>query len=505
VSKIKLRPYQKEDIGLLKDALKEHDHVCFGASVSFGKSIVIQRMVKAELKKGGRVLVITPRRKLTRQLLDTLAEFAPSILMGADTAYHADSNVFCATTPTLNSRMKKQGKSLLGDITLILYDEVHISFNGDSMKLVKDLYWEKAKWVGLSGTPIDAAGYRMEGWDKTIYNHQMQDLVDLKYLTPLKVMVEETPDGLDQVGMVGGDYNEQQLAEFMSDEARVSNIYGVWKKYAKKRKTMIFCVNIAHAQIVYDEFISHGVKTGIAHSKLREVEEDVTLREFEHGDIKVLINVGKFTAGYDNPSVDALIVARPTKSLALYIQICGRAVRLKKGKKDALLLDVAGVVGNHGHPMQKRDFNKERPPRGASNPIEYNDVECPHCGYTTQRKNLRKEQIVNKLHTINRLYCPNCDEIVDEDVKDTKEIKRMMLVKDITNVKKVTNEKVAKFVEKIRTHKDYKPYWVEATGRKYSTHEHFNYELKLLYNKYKAKMVGLDTCANTINKLSKEY
>ncbi|MCD6151559.1 MAG: DEAD/DEAH box helicase family protein [Deltaproteobacteria bacterium] len=505
MSKKKLRPYQKSDIKLLKKALERNDHVLFGASVSFGKSLVIQRMVKAELKKGGKVLVITPRRKLTRQLLDTLAEFHPSILMGADTVYHRDSQIFCATTPTLNSRLKKQGKKLLGDISLILYDEVHISFNGQSMELCKKLYWDTAKWVGLSGTPIDAAGYRMENWDFTIYNHQMQDLVDLKYLTPLKVMVEEVPEGLDQVGMVGGDYNESQLAEFMSDEARVSNVYQVWKKYARKRKTMIFAVNIAHAEIIYNDFIDKGVKTGIAHSKLHERDEDVVLREFEHGDIQVLVNVGKFTAGYDNPSVDALIIARPTKSLALFIQISGRAVRLKKGKKDALLLDISGVIAQHGHPMQRRNFNRVRPPKGASEPIEFKDIECPHCGYTTQRKNMRKEQIVNKLHTINRLYCPNCEEIVDEVVNDTKEIARMQLVKDITNVKKVSDEKVGKFVEKIRAHKDYKPYWVIASGKKYNTHEHFKYELKLLYNKYKAKLITLDTAANTINKLSKEY
>ena len=341
--KFKLRPYQKSDLKLLKKTLKKHPHTLFGASVGFGKSIIISKMVQREVKKGGRVLVIAPRRKLVRQLFSTLEEFHPSLIMGTDTYYDEFSDVFVASASTLHNRIKKHGKKYLGDVTLVLYDEVHIGFNGVTMDSVKKLYWEKAKWVGLSGTPIDGAGYRLEGWDKTIYEHQMQDLIELGWLTPVNVMVEEVPKGLEDVGLTGGDYNEAQLAEFMSDDARVSNVYSVWKKYAQGRKTMVFAVNIAHAEILHEDFIKHGVNAGIVHSDLDEAYEDETLNHFENGDMEVLVNIGKLTAGYDAPIVDCIIYAKPTRVTSLFCQITGRALRLFK-PLDSILNDLKGSL-----------------------------------------------------------------------------------------------------------------------------------------------------------------
>jgi len=163
----KLRKHQKKDYKEVKQELKEHDHVLLGAATGYGKSVVIHKFVKDAIKKGGRVVVIAPRRKLVKQLAETLAEFHPSIIMGADTVYHSSSNVFVCSTPTLNSRLKKNGKCYLGDITHICVDEVHINFNSPSMQRMVDLYWESSKWLGLSATPIDERGYRLEGYDHT--------------------------------------------------------------------------------------------------------------------------------------------------------------------------------------------------------------------------------------------------------------------------------------------------------------------------------------------------
>ena len=367
------------------------------------------------------------------------------------------------------------------------------------------LYWEKAKWIGFSATPIDNAGYRLEGWDKTLYEHQAQDLININWLTPVKVMVEDVPSGLDEVGLTGGDYNEGQLGEFMSDDARVNNVYNMWEKYARKRKTMIFAVNIAHAEIIYQDFMAHGVKVGISHSKLDESDEDVTLLAFKHGDIDVLINVTKLTAGYDEPSVDCLILARPTKSKRLYLQIIGRGLRKFKKKKDCLILDLAGNINENGYPTMRHDYNRVRVPRNSDDPLVFNDIVCPHCDYSTQPRNCRRTIEESKEFIIKKTFCPNCEELIDEKIEETKEIERLKLVKDYTNTDKVTDAEVGDFITMLCAYKDYKTAWVKYLARDYNKNKGFRNDLKLLYNKYEAGMVNKDTCINNIRKLKDEH
>jgi len=501
---MKLRKYQKKDFKKLNKRLKKLDHVLFGASTGYGKSAIIYNAVKKEVDRGGCVLVIAPRRKLVKQLSEALQDFNPSIVMGSDTNMDENSCVYVASTSTLHNRLKKFGRKYLGKIGMVLIDEVHINFKSTSMSYVEKFYWDTAKWIGLSATPIDECGYRLEGWDYTIYNHQAQDLIDKGWLAPVMVMVEDVPKGLGSIGTVGGDYNEGQLATFMSEDARVNNIYEVWSKYAKDRKVMIFAVNIAHATIIHDDFEKHGVNVGIIHSQMGDDEIEDVLENFSAGFLDILVNVSMLTTGFDETSVDCLIIARPTKSKRLFIQIIGRGLRLHKGKKDCLILDIAGTIKEHGYPTMRRDFNRVRPKRGESEPLEFSDVTCPYCDYSAQARNCRREVITTKLYITKRRYCPNCDEIISETVEDTKTIERLRLVSDYTNVSKVSDATVGEFVTDLCAHKGYNTAWVKYVAKAYNSNKKFKHFMKLLYNKYNAEMLNKDTAVNNIAKKKSE-
>jgi superfamily II DNA or RNA helicase len=501
MGKLKLRDYQKKDYKEFKELLKKNDHVIYGASVGYGKSIIAHKITKDAVKKDKRVLVLLPRRKLVKQIKETLSEFIPSVIMGSDTIYFPDAEVYVASIQTLNSRIKKYGKKYLGDIDVVIQDECHQFHMTASTQSIRDLYWDNSKWIGMSGTPIDDRGYRLEGYDHTLYNHQMQDLIDMGMLTPVKVMVEETPDGLEDVDLVGGDYNEGQLFDLMGSEQQVNNVYQIWKKYAKERKTMVFAVNIAHAELILEDFIKHGVSAGISHSNLDEEFDELTLEQFRFGEINVLINVSKLTTGYDEPSIDCLIMARPSKSKRLVIQMYGRSLRLYPDKKESLILDLAGIVKQHGYPTARYDFNKVRPPAGSSMPIEFKELTCPICDYSTQRRHCKKQTITTKLLITKRLICPNCEAVIDETIEDTKEIERLILVKDISNVSKVSDKQVGKWVEKLRKHAGYKEGWTNYVAKAYNKSEHIEEQLKVLYNKYKAEMIKEETAIKHIKKL----
>ena len=501
---MKLRPYQKQDYKLLKKQLKKDNHVLFGASVGFGKSVIIYKLVKDALKKNKRIMILLPRRKLVKQIAETLAEFDPSLIMGTDTNYWEGANVYVCSIQTLNARIKKHGKKYLGDLDIVCQDEAHLHHLTTSTEAIRKVYWDKVKWVGLSATPIDNRAYRLEGYEHTIYEHQMQDLIEMGWLTPVKVMVEEVPKGLDDIHMVGGDYNEGELASLMSEDAHVNNVFSVWKKYAKNRNTMIFAVNIAHAELIYQDFVKHGIPVGIVHSNQSETVDDAHVEAFAMGAINVLVNVTKLNTGFDMPRIDCIIKARPTKSLTMDIQSSGRGIRLYKGKKDCLILDVAGTVAQHGYPTMKRDFNRTRPPQGATEPLEFKDIECPHCGYTTQPRNCKRETITTKLHITKRTICLACNEIINETVVDTKTIDRMKLVNDYTNTGKVTDNDVGDFVRLLAKERDYNPMWISFIAKDYNNNKEFNEFMKLLVNKYKAEMIKVDTAINNIAKFRKD-
>lgn len=492
-------PHQKEDLKTLKKLLKKHDHILFGAATGYGKSSIIYNMVKKVLKKGGRVLVIAPRRKLVRQLSDTLEVFYPSQIMGIDTNYDEYADLFNASTPTLHNKLKKNGIDYLGKLDLILVDEVHINFGSKSMSMVMELYWNTAKWVGLSATPIDDRGYRLEGWDHTHYKWQTQDLIEAGWLTPVKVMVEDRPQGLDDIKMTGGDYNDGDLADFMSDGARVSNVYKVWKKYAKKRRTMIFAVNINHANLIYEDFVKNNVAAAVVHSDIDEDEEDIALADFGNGHVDVIINVGKLTTGFDETSVDCLLISRPTKSLRLFLQIIGRGIRLHDGKDECLILDVAGTIAEHGYPTMRRDFNKVKPAPKEKKDIEFTETECDHCGYATQIKNCRREVKESSHATVTTWYCPNCEQVIKENLVDHREVERLKEVADYTNTKKVSNANISDFIHKIAEDKGYKQGWVNFIADDYRNYPEFKEFLKIQYNKYKAEMTSITTVLKNIS------
>ncbi len=564
---MELRPYQKQDFKLLKKSLKQNDHVLFSAATGYGKSSIIYNAVKKVRKKYGRVLVIAPRRKLVNQLFETLSDFIPSIVMGSDTIYFKESNVFVASTATMHNRLKKYGKKYFGNLDIIIIDEVHINFGSSSMDELHKLYWNKCKWVGLSATPIDDRGYRLEGWDDTIYEHQTKDLINLGWLSPVKVMVEDTPKGLSDLNMVGGDYAEGDLADFMMDGSRVSNVYEIWNEYARDRKTMIFAVTINHANMILEDFLKHNVKAAVVHSNIDENAELQSLSDFKNDHVEVLINVGKLTTGYDEPSVDALIIARPTKSLRLFLQIIGRALRVHKAldyklsclgdlidikiafiakkeyqvnnikrqlkekgitnvdvfpnvdkvdanqyaqiitdvepnKEEALILDIAGTIEEHGYPTMKRDFNKVRPPKRENNgESEFAEIECFECEYSTQIKNCKRLVEETKDITKTSWYCPNCNAVIKETIVDNKEVKRLKEIQDYSDISEVTGENVKEMIFEVRDHKGYKQGWVSFISKDYKESKSFRDGLKLLYKKWSLGMINISTVLTNINKI----
>lgn len=483
---MKLRIYQKKDYKELNCLLKEYQHVLFGAVTGYGKSAIILKLTKKFLKKNKRVLVIAPRRKLVEQLSETCSDYSHSIIMGSDTVIELDVDLTVASSASIVNRI-----AMLGDIDVIIIDEAHINHSGKIMKTLRDRYWDSATWIGLTATPIDEKGYRLEGYDHTMYNHQAEDLIKLGYLTPIEVYVRKTPKGLDAVSITNGDYNAKELGELMSQGNLVTKVHKVYKKYNKKRlKTLVFAVNITHGKKILDEFLNDGIPADIIHSKMHKDKIKEVLHRYHTGEINVLINVAMLTTGYDEPSVGCLIMARPTKSLRLYLQMVGRAIRLYKGKKKAIMLDLSGVVDNLGHPTKHRNFNKIKPPnQKAEVLLEHKELECPFCKKEFQRMDCRAKLKTTKKYEKTTLFCPHCDEVIDEVVVEYTKAQKMELwvEKD-----KMTDAKMKAFLDHIRRRMGYATGWTYFRMKEYRKQRkrYLEYYYKLKNDEVKVETIA---------------
>ena len=235
-------------------------------------------------------------------------------------------------------------------------------------------------------------------FDHLIKPTSTQELIDNGYLSKFRVFAPSHPD-LTGVRTVAGDYHEGDLAEAMSKAHLVADVVTQWLARGQNRPTLCFAVNRAHAQLLAMQFTEAGVPTAYVDANTpREEREDIGKR-LALGEIKVVCNIGCLTTGIDW-DVRCLILARPTKSDMLFVQIIGRALRTAEGKDHAIILDHSdthlrlGMVTDIDHDTlddgsarsasdrKKREKNLPQPREcnACSALIPAVMRECPCCG-----------------------------------------------------------------------------------------------------------------------------
>lgn len=462
----KLRPHQKEQNKAVRKALKEHSHVIYSASTGWGKSICIWDFAKRALGKGQRVLILAPTRKLVLQLTETLHPLKPVMFLGSVVKGDRKSNLIISSRQTSANRLKINHKAFQ-NFDLIIIDEVHISGamppkKGSQFEILYNTHWGSANWVGFSGTPICSRGYRINGWDKTISLYQTGELIDMGFLSDYDFFAPERIDLTKLTVSSMGEYTNESMDEVVLKSTAIKSIKKQWGKYKDTRKIIIFASNIRHAELLQE---SLGSDVDIVHSKLTEKQVDEVLGRFEKAKTATIVNVGMLTVGFDSPSVDCLILARPIKSVALALQIYGRALRLYKNKR-ALILDMCNVYENCGLPRQIRDFNMKKPEKGEPREeIEDKTTSCPDCHRVfkmTERKVVEK---VKKKYTLTKYYCPLCNSLLDEVRVDLSVVNKLVRVEEIVVVTLSGSERSELISRLVREQTTYKPAVIKFIGK----------------------------------------
>jgi len=329
--------------------LSKNDKVLVCLPTGGGKTIIANSIIKTLTEKNKTVLFTTPRIKLVTQSADKIG--VVNIIQGNNTE---DNNSLCtvATLQTLYSRKITQ------HFDFIIIDEAHYGNATDYMNYIFETY-KKSKIIGLSATPLDNKGYLLTGYDALVNEVTLKELIKLGNLTDVECYVSLLKTDFKKVAINNGDYNMGQANDIVSQPKVLTNYFTEWAKYAIEKKTLVFACNIDHAEKLKDEFLNNNIKTNCVHSNLSEKEIEQSYLAFKNNEIQVLINVDMATFGFDEPSIECLLFARPIKSLRLYKQMVGRGIRSFKGKEKCTIIDCANVIEDNGYPTEELVLNKQ--------------------------------------------------------------------------------------------------------------------------------------------------
>jgi len=280
--------------------------------------------------------------------------------------------------------------------------------------------------IGLSATPCTSDGYRLKGWDDVVSVVQTVDLVEMGFLMNPICFAPSKPD-LSQVTVRQGDYAVDELAQIMDKADLVTNVVETYEKFAIGKKSLVFAVNIRHAEHIAENFQKSGHAVGVLHSKQAQAMRTMMIQEFADDKIKILVSVDALSVGFDEPSAEVAILARPTKSVPYYLQQVGRVLRLHPSKENAMVLDMGGCIQACGHPLKKRDFSRPKPAGRNKTPEPAEIKECDNCGVLLDEDNKSRTVHEDEYEITLNIKCRNCGYDLNEitQTKGTVELEQI--------------------------------------------------------------------------------
>ncbi|MGD9216517.1 MAG: helicase-related protein [Desulfobacteraceae bacterium] len=359
-----------------------------------GKTIIFCKLIETLLSQWPhlRIGILAHRRELITQARDKLLKVWPQAPVGvacASTgmAINTDKPVVIGSVQTLMRRVETTAP-----FDLVIVDESHrlppINKKSQYQQWLAAMkqYNHKVRIIGFTATPFRLGHGYIYGTAKRAdhdnlfeslnYRIGIKELQNQGYLCAYRAKEAKNISYDLKKIKVAGDFNTAGLAEVMSRSEHVGSAVRAMEKYAADRKRIVvFCVTIEHAEKVMQAFRKAGYTAACVHSKMGLFQRDMTLRLFEKGLVRIICNVGVLTEGWDSPAVDCVIMCRPTKSAALYVQMCGRGLRPHPGKADVLILDLSNNCATHGDPDTPKVVVPGRK-SGAADPIL---KVCPKC------------------------------------------------------------------------------------------------------------------------------
>ena len=357
MKEIKLFDYQEDMKERIEKALRLHRSVMAQMPTGTGKTYLLTAVIDSFVSNNPmeKVWIVAHRRELVSQIDETVRKFH---------SYSASntSSLLSSVKAMSIQWLMRHYDEIEEEPGMIVIDEAHHAL----AKTYKEM-WErfpKAKFLGLTATPcrLNGKGFTdlfdvlVQSWDVPEFISKGRlatyDFVSIKS----DGMTQRLIDSLQKRG-TDGDYQNKEMDMLLNKKPSIERLYQSLEEYGKDRKGIVYAINISHAQKITKLYQENGVKAIAIDSKTPATERQQDIEAFKKGDIQVLVNVDIFSEGFDCPDVEFVQLARPTLSLAKYLQMVGRGLRVAKGKKNCVIIDNVGLYRVFGLPSQVWNWN----------------------------------------------------------------------------------------------------------------------------------------------------
>ena len=356
MKKIELFDYQEDMKSRIEKALCLHRSVMAQMPTGTGKTYlltaVIDSFVRANPK--AKVWIVAHRRELVSQIDETVRKF--------HSYSSATSSLLSSVKAVSIQWLSKHYDEIEEKPGMIVIDEAHHAL----AKTYKEM-WERfpnAKFLGLTATPcrLNGKGFT-DLFDVLVQSWSVPEFISKGRLATYDFVsiksdgvTQRLIDSLQKRG-ADGDYQNKEMDMLLNKKPSIERLYQSLEEFGKDRKGIVYAINISHAQKIAKLYQEHGVKAIAIDSKTPATERQQDIEAFKKGDIQVLVNVDIFSEGFDCPDVEFVQLARPTLSLAKYLQMVGRGLRVAKGKKNCMIIDNVGLYRVFGLPSQVWNWN----------------------------------------------------------------------------------------------------------------------------------------------------
>lgn len=357
-----LYAYQKKDLERIFDALdevEEGSNLLYQLPTGGGKTVVFSEIAKRFIeRRSKKVVVLTHRIELSSQTSKMLDEFGVINKVINSSVKEIEPNdphmCYVAMVETLNNRLNDE-KIILENIGLVIIDEAHYN---SFRKLFK--YFERPYVLGVTATPL-SSNIKLpmkDFYKKLIIGESIQSLIDKGFLAEAEVhRYDLSLQGL-KLG-INGDYTVKSSDAFYSNYGMLGKLLSVYNEVAKGSKTLIFNNGINASYAVYETFKRAGLSVRHLDNKHSTKERQEILMWFKKTPDAILTSVSILTTGFDEPTVETVILNRATRSLTLYFQMIGRGSRVLKNKKKFNVIDLGNNTLRFG---------------AWNDPIDWNDI-----------------------------------------------------------------------------------------------------------------------------------
>ena len=374
MTEMKLFDYQKDMAMRIEKAFRLYRSVMAQMPTGTGKTVVLASVVESFLGEHPlkSVWIVAHRRELVSQIQETIERVFSNRLAEKEDGSSdnliekpLDSSLFTLRSSLIKAMsiqwLARHYDEIGEEPGMIVIDEAHHAL----AKTYKEMWdrFPKAKFLGLTATPcrlngkgfIDLFDVLVQSWSVPEFISKGRlatyDFVSIKS----NGVTQRLIDSLQKRG-ADGDYQNKEMDMLLNKRPSIERLYRSFEEYGKDRKGIVYAINISHAKKIVELYQEHGIKAVAIDSKTPAAERQADIETFKKGDIQVLVNVDIFSEGFDCPDVEFVQLARPTLSLAKYLQMVGRGLRVAKGKKCCVIIDNVGLYRVFGLPSQIWDW-----------------------------------------------------------------------------------------------------------------------------------------------------